>query len=148
MKATFKRGLCGMSGKMDGAIYYYNSALKRTIMRSYTKPASNPGAELMKLIMANLKLINPAQDFIQNFRDYLLLYNKLPANQNQPAVTWMNLYLKMLFAMAKANPTIDLTTLSRQQIYAEDLPCKCLKTAIDAGLLPSVRNYNRFIALI
>jgi hypothetical protein len=57
----------------------------------------------------------------------------------------MNLYLKMLFAMVKKYPEIELATLSRQQILEDDLPCKNVKAAIETGLLPSVKLYEMFV---
>jgi len=148
MKVHFKRGICGLSGKKDGEVYYYNHALQQTIMRHYTKPDHNPGADWFKNVMANLKLINPSAGYKQNLRDYAILYNQLSANRDKPDANWSNLYMKMLFAMAKANPDIDLTTLSRQQIYDDNLPCITVKAAIEAELLPNVRDSERLTELI
>jgi hypothetical protein len=36
----------------------------------------------------------------------------------------------------------DLKTLTRQQIYDDNLPCKSVKSAVEAGFLPEVLNYQ------
>jgi hypothetical protein len=92
--------------------------------------------------MANLKLLNPSSGNKQNLKDYLILYNNLPQNREHLVIAWSNLYLKMLFAMAKANPAIELATLTREQIYDDNLPCKTLIEAIQAGLLIEARRYK------
>jgi len=50
--------------------------------------------------------------------------------------------------MAKMNPEIDLKTITRQQIYQENLPCISVKNAVEAGILPPVKGYERMTALI
>jgi hypothetical protein len=142
MKVKFKRNISSISGKVEDEVYYYNRALHETIMRSYTKPERNPMAERYKLIMANLKLINPSEGFKRDIRDYLVLYNRLKVTECKPVISWMNIYLKMLFAMEKGYPGIDLATLTREQIEQENLPCKNVKAAIESGLLPLVRGYE------
>ena len=94
--------------------------------------------------MANLKLIQPSEGYKQNLRDYLLAYNSMKENQNKLMLTWNNLFLKLMFAMEKANPAVDLTALTREQIYVDDLPCKTVKNAIEAGFLPAVDCFQRF----
>ena len=59
-------------------------------------------------------------------------------------LSWYNLYIKMLFAMQKALPGIDLATITIEQIYAEQLPCISVKAAVEAGLLPRVKGYEHY----
>ncbi len=148
MKVHYKKSLCGYSGTSDDAVYYYHSRLQLSLVREYVKPReSNPNRRI-KAVMANLKLIAPSAGYKQNLKDYLIRYNAMKENQNKLMLTWNNLWLKMLNALEKANPAVDLTTLSRAQIYTEDLPCKSVKTAVEAGLLPAVQNYQNLNNLI
>jgi hypothetical protein len=48
-----------------------------------------------------------------------------------------------MYALAKAMPEIDLGTLTREEIYQQDLPCISIKRAVEAGLLEKVDNYQR-----
>lgn len=145
MKVRFKHRVTGLTGKLDGLVYFYNQQLDVIVARKHTIPAHNPSALRMKEVMENMKLINPSEGYRQNFRDYLILYNAQPEGREHPVCNWTNLYLKMMYAMAKKIPGIDLATLTREQIYLQELPCLCLKDAIEAGLLPAVRNYTGFI---
>jgi hypothetical protein len=45
-------------------------------------------------------------------------------------------------------PEVDLRTISRETIYQNDLPCKSVKQAVEAGLLPVVKGYERMNAEI
>lgn len=144
MKTRFKHNIQGFTGKLDGLVYCYHKQSNEIYARKFTKAERNPSAERLKLVMANLKLINPSPGYRQNFKDYLIQYNKLSSNQGKAIVNWASIYIKMLYAMAKADPAIDLATLSREQIYDQNLPCITVKAAIEAGLIPRVRDTNKY----
>jgi len=148
MKARFKLSPIGLTGKIDDKIFYYHPRLQTILVRTYTKPNHNPSAERMQLIMANLKLIQPSAGYKRNLKDYLIQYNNLADADYKPVTCWVNLYLKLMFAMAKANPELDLTTLSRNQIQEHSRPCRSIKSSIEAGLLPLVRYYLKYTELI
>jgi hypothetical protein len=47
--------------------------------------------------------------------------------------------------MQKAMPvSVDLKTITREQIASQNLPCRTLRDAIEAGLLPMVEGYQRW----
>ena len=148
MKVRLKWGLGSFSGYMDEAVFIHNRHTGLCYMRKYTYPKRNPSADRMKLVMANLKLIQPSLGYKRNFFDYTISYNELKENELRHMQCWNNLYLKMLFAMQKSIPGIDLATLTRQDIYDQNLPCISVKAAIEAGLLPAVKDYQRFDKLI
>jgi hypothetical protein len=56
--------------------------------------------------------------------------------------------MKLMFSMAKTIPEIDLSTITKQEIYDFELPCLSVNRAVDAGLLPEVKGYKRFNNLI
>jgi hypothetical protein len=148
MKTRFMQNTQGLTGKMDDKVFYYRRDLNQILARQYTPPCRNPSADQCKLIMANLKTLNLSAGYRQNFRDYLLKYNNLPVNREHPVPAWNNLWLKVMFGMVKVIPGIDLATLTRQQIIDQYLPCRSLKAAIDWELLPQVRGYEKYTALI
>jgi hypothetical protein len=148
MKVHFNHPTQGYSGKCDGAVYYFNRRLQTSMMRLYVRPEESSANLRVKAVMANLKQIEPSEGYKQNFKDYLFKYNDLKDNRQKRMLTWNNLYIKMLYAMQKANPEADMTTLSREQIYAEDLPCQSLCKAIEAGLLPEVDGYEWYDKMI
>lgn len=148
MKTTFKYNLQGLTGKMDDRIFYYHPGKREVYVRRYVKPERNPPAARLQTVMQNLKLIQPSAAYIRDLKDYLILYNKLSENQNAQVITWMNLYLKIMFGMQKIFPEVDLSTLSREQIYMQQLPCRSVCEAVSAKLLPAVRNYRRLTSLL
>ncbi|MBM4399293.1 MAG: hypothetical protein FJ041_03050 [Candidatus Cloacimonetes bacterium] len=144
MKAYFKNLLSGLSGVLDDKILYYHSVLEVCLLRSKPEFEPNSRTERLKQIMQNLQGINPSAEYKQNFKDYLIQYNNLKANKHKRLISWSNLYLKMFYAMQKALPEVDLLTITREQIEMQNLPCKTVKNAIDAGLLPKVNDYQRY----
>ena len=47
-----------------------------------------------------------------------------------------------MHALAKADPTIDLRTLTREEIYARDLPCISVKRAVEGGLVVKLKKWE------
>ncbi len=143
MKVRINKGIGGYSGTSDGAVYYYHPRLKQCLMRKYVVPNNKKNTERTAAIMKNLKLIQPSDAYKQNFKAYLFGYNELKENLDKPALNWYNLYVRMLFAMQEQYPQVSLLTLSRVQIVAENLPCRTVRAAVEAGLLPEVTDYER-----
>lgn len=142
MRVYISKGINGYSGTLDGAVYYYHPKLKLCLMRKYVVPDNKPNTDRTKAIMANLKLIQPTPAYKVNFKDYLYAYNDLKEYRDRPVLSWYNLYIRMLFKMQEQYPSVSLLTLSREQIYSDDLPCKTVKAAVEAGLLPVVPDYE------
>lgn len=145
MKVHLNMGVNGLSGKVDGAIYYYNPRLKVCVMRKYVRPEPNANNERTTSIMKNLKMINPSEGYKANLKDYVMYYNESKEYGHKPINAWNNAWLKLMFAMQKAMPeTVDLKTLTRDLIFVQNLPCKTLKDAIEFGLLPEMPRYERW----
>lgn len=143
MKVRYKRALCGYNGTIDEAVYYYHPGLDENLMRQYVRPKISMSNHRLRDIMANLKQIAPSAGYRRNLKDYLLVYKLQKEHSQDQVLTWNNLFLKLMFAMEKAYPEVFLTTLTREQIVSEDLPCRTVKRAVEAGLLPFVEGYQR-----
>jgi len=141
MKAKTKYGLTGYTGNVDDMIFYTlpNSdvLIGRRKPEHFTQAAQHSD---YRLIAKNLKKIQPSDAFKNDFRVYTSLYKDLPEAKKSVS-GWYNLYISMLWTMQKAGMA-DLKTLTRQQIYDNNLPCKSVKSAVQAGLLPAVLNYQ------
>lgn len=148
MKAKFKNCVKCLCGKNDEQVFYSYPGREEVYVRKYAKAEHNPSAERFKAIMANLKLLQPSTGYIRDFKNYLLQYNKLRENSDHRLSAWSNLYQKVLFGMVKVIPGLDLATLTKAQILEQNLPCRSVKAAIDWELLPTVRDYERYNALI
>jgi hypothetical protein len=148
MKVLFRNLIGGYTGKADNMILYYDRRLNKVIIRQAPEVKLTDKHEAFGNVSKNLRKINPSNGYKDDFKTYTDLYSRLRANYNHPVSNWYNLYLKMMYGMTKANPLIDLKTISREQIETENLPCRTVKQAIEAGLLPPVRNYHNLISEI
>lgn len=141
MKATVKEGIKGFSGKLDGAIYYYHPRLKRTLMRRAPKMPIQAKNIEYTTISRKIKAINPSDGYRNDFRNYLNYLLEKDDSVRLPS--WYSLFIKMLWAMqAKYPDTVDLKNISREQIFAQNLPCRSVKNAIEDGLLPEIPGYQ------
>jgi hypothetical protein len=96
-------------------------------------------------VARNLKALQPSAPYKSNFAIYTS--KRRDEDENLLIVSWYNLYIKMMWAMqAKYPSTVDLRTITREQITLQNLPCKTVKAAIEDGLLPPVNGYEILIA--
>ena len=47
-----------------------------------------------------------------------------------------------MYNLPKVEPYIELEAITREQIEANNLPCRSVKRAVEAGLLPRVGGYE------
>jgi len=92
----------------------------------------------MAAISRNLKAQNPAPEFVNDLKIYAALYRDAPLNGQ-------NVYIKLMYALARTYD-VDLSTLTREQITEQELPCATVNQAVEAGLLPPVQGYERLTA--
>ncbi len=141
MKVTVKEGIKGFSGKLDGAIYYYHPRLQRTLMRRKPNMPAQPQNAQYRTISRQIKALNPSEAYRYDFKTYLSLLQDQDSSVRAPS--WYCLFTKMLWAMAKKYPqTVDLSTITRQDIQSHNLPCRSVKDAVADGLLPMVTNWQ------
>ena len=134
----------GLSGKIGDLVYCYDRRTGSIIARHYVYPNITEHNRKVGSTCANLYSIQPSTGFKENLYFYLDRYNGLKENRNSSARSWSNLYLKMMYALAKSDPSVDLRSITREEIYSRDLPCISLKRAIAAGLLPQVHGWEEF----
>lgn len=146
MKVKCQYGIKGMVGKKDGAVFYYHPRLKQYLMRAWVKTKKSAATDRAAAIMRNVANLQPSDAYKDDLRNYIYQYNELKDYAHKPLTNWNNAFLKLLYAMQKQYETVDLETLTRDQIYSEELPCITLKLAIEAGLLPKVKHYESFVA--
>lgn len=149
MKATRANLLGEFTGKLDGLIYYRSRISGKLYVRRQWICKDHPAYPAFTNANRAIFALNPANAYIQNLKDYLRQYNMLPQNDNKPVHAWTNIYTKLMFAMQKSMPeTAELSTITRVKIQENNLPCRNLKEAIEAGLLPRVNRYERFVAML
>jgi hypothetical protein len=145
MKATRAHLLGEFIGTLDDLIYYRSRFSGRLLVRRRWKCKNHPTHPRFRNVQQALYALNVSEGFKQDLRHYLYLFNRLPENENCGVRAWNNLYLKMMYAMQKMMPEqVDLLCITRTQIEEQDLPCRTVARAIEAGLLPMVRDFSRF----
>lgn len=142
MKVMFKNLIQGYTGKADDYVIYYNRRLNCVIMRERPVYRNHPAQSPFRAVMKNLKALNPSQAYRRDAAAYVEQYNKLPASRNCILVSWANLYQRIMWMMKRVMPEVDLAALNKEQILLQELPCKSIKAAVDAGLIPRVRGYG------
>lgn len=145
MKVSFQFGLAGYTGKVDGLVFCYNKELGRVYARRNTYPRLTTINERVGSISTALFAIKPSKGFRDDLFTYRIRYNALRENHQRPMRSWSALYVKLMYEMAKCYPEMDLRALTREDIYAQDLPCISVKRAVEAGLLPVVYDFNSFV---
>jgi len=145
MIVSFKNRLV-YSGHCDGLVYYYSKRLNQMIARRYVVPKESTQNRKIGAISRNLKALEPSEGYISDMKVYLALYSYQPQSKN--FVSWRNVFLTIMFALAKADDEVDLLTITRGQIEADNLPCISVKRAVEAGLLAPVIGYERLISEI
>lgn len=137
MQVIFKNILKAYSGKCDGLIYYYHPGLNRMLCRRHTIPRRSQSNVRFSAISSNLKALNPSPEFCTDLKYYAALYSRPGAQLN-----WRNVFMRLMYALARQY-SVDLSTLTRSEIYSDNLPCRSVKLAIEAGLLEPVTGYER-----
>ena len=147
MKVKYKYNLSGYGGKLDGLIYYTDKRSGKTFARRTFELKNHPAHTPFRNAQRQIYALKPAEAYKLQLLDYCMSYNRLPVAETKQLYSWCHVYNKMMWAMQRNLPeTVSLATITREQIYEQNLPCKTLKAAIDAGLLPKVNGYERWQA--
>ena len=145
MKVYFKNMLQAYRGKCDGLVYYYNPRLQRILVRPHVKPRPSVQTRRFASIAKNLKALAPSDAFKTDMSVYTDIHNRRVGSRQRPErilSNWYNTFMVMMYALPKVETYIDLEAITRAQIEANDLPCRSVKRAVEAGLLEPVPGYE------
>ena len=146
MEVTFKNLLHAYSGKCDGIVYYYNKRMGKVIARRLPKTKIHTQNLELSTISRNLKTLDLSPGYKSDLKVYTEM-SRLQSGGAQTCYSWSNVFMKLMFALAKAY-ALDLKTLTRGQIYDAMLPCISVKTAVESGLLPPISGYENLTQLM
>lgn len=144
MKVQLEPYLWQLSGKRGDLVYCCNREQGGMYARRYVYPRLGEHNHRMGSATARIHALQPSEAYRLDLKDYL--WQLCREHRYCRVRSWSGLYVKLMYALAKADPTVDLGTLSREEIYARDLPCRTVKRAVEAGLLPEVRGYQAYTA--
>lgn len=143
MKVKMQFGNEPISGKAGELVYCFNRRTGKMYAKSYTYPTITDNNRKMGSVAKNLFSIKVSEDYKYDCRTYAYLYSTSDKNRGVNIWNWSNCYLHLMYAMAKQMPELDLSTLTKEEIYSLDLPCISIKRAVEAGLLAVVKDYAR-----
>ncbi len=144
MKVNYKEPIRTYRGKKDGLVYYYHPGLERSLAREYAVPRANETNRKLRAVTQNLQALNPSVGFRDDLKVYIYLLKSHAATEHVFRGHYWSLYLKLMWAMAR-QLDIDLEFITREQIFAQELPCRTVKSAVEAGLLASVNGYELLV---
>ena len=143
MKVKVEPLFPGMSGSNNGMVVYYNPKMRRYQLRRAPHGKRHQGQNRFAQIQKQIFSLEPSLAFKKDIKDYLPKYNALKTNLGKTILSWNYLYSKMMWSMHHICK-VDLASIGREQI--PDLPCRSLAAAIDAGLLPKVKDWEAYTA--
>ena len=146
MKVRFKNNILSYSGKVDNLVFYWNNRLGRTVCREYVRPEPTAQHARFGAIARNLQALDISPGYIQDLKVYVDLWNTRSRNVDKPYANWLNVFYKIMYALARSNPAIDLATLTRDEIYNNSYPCISVSEAIEADLIPEFSGYQNLTA--
>lgn len=143
MKVKMQFGNAPISGKAGELVYCYNKRTGKMYAKQYAYPTITDNNRKMGNVAKNLFALQPSEDYKYDCRTYAFSYSTSDRNRGINIWNWSNCYLHLMYAMAKKMPELDLSTLTKAEIYSLDLPCISVKRAVEAGLLAVVQDYGR-----
>ena len=141
MKVKYKELLRSYRGKMDGLVYYYHPYLRRCIAREYVKPRPTENNRRLGAVSANLRALEPAWEFRQDLKVYRSLLLQHPGTEHYTRGNQWSLFTRLMWSQCRA-AGLDPEFITRAQIETVELPCRSVKAAVEAGLLPEVPGYE------
>lgn len=142
MKAKLKVMLPGFTGNMDDVVIYYNAKLNKYIARRKVTPKFVPSGQDMSEIFKLAKRIRISDAYKADCEKYINLFNRKNRSKGRSMHVWSNVFLKVMRAQKEIYPDLNYKTLTRQQILDQNLPCRSVAEAVQAGLLEAVPNYE------
>ena len=143
MKAYVKLTLPGFTGNMDDVVIYYNSHLNKYIARKKVIPKYTPSNEIIKEIFAFAKRIELSDGYLNDCREYIFQFNRKNRRQNRAMNTWPNVFMKVMCAIMKSYPDLDLKTLTREEIIEMNLPADLLMIRLKSDILKKYERKKR-----
>lgn len=145
MKVAFKYGISGFTGKVDGNSVYFHREARRFVVRRIPRFEENSQHSSFRSIQKNLWRIHPAEPYKADLRQYIAAFRQIKRAHQPRFLAWNNVWQLMMYELARTNPAVDLSTITRQEIYDQNLPCINVAAAVQAGLLYPVEGYEALI---
>lgn len=143
MKVSTQNKVQKPKAKKDCIVYCSYRDGEVIVARRYVYPKLSAQNSIFAARNKNLFQLKPSDGYKADCRAYLRGYINTAPGLDKPILSWNNLYVKLMSSMAQKYPSLDLCTLTREEIFAQQLPCISIKSTVEAGLLPKVRGWEK-----
>ena len=139
MKLTYKYGIRSMSGKLDDLVHMAYNKGRVAVARVFVYPTLVQQHQNFGAIAKNIAVIWGVcssafkNDMIEYTRQRIGYYSA----QQVPAYSNYSHFVKFLYAYLAANPTIDLTQITKGELELDGCPTN-VADIIDQELLPKI----------
>ena len=143
MKLSLLPFITGLSGRLGKLVFCIEKKSGACWSRIYVKPELTENNHEFGSASKNLSNIyhQASEGYIEDLRNYSDRYN-LNSDKISRGLKAYTSFTKMMYALKRTHPAVDLRTLSLEEIMEEDLPVRSVKEAVDNELLPAVKRYE------
>ncbi|MBN2828907.1 MAG: hypothetical protein JXR56_01150 [Candidatus Cloacimonetes bacterium] len=143
MKVVLSYPFLTLKGTRAKSVYYHSKNSYCVTMREYVVPTPTENNEHFGSKSANLGAFyrGVEADYHYDLSNYARSYN---IEYMDPYCYYQaySVFIRMMSALGKAYPEIDLKTITPAEVVSQGLPVVTLAEAIEAGLLPVVPDYR------
>lgn len=148
-KVVYPATVAGIIGTVGTGVYYRAGSTKFGYLRSWVMPSySTSNAERAGWVK-NLKFIwyEAATAYKKDLQDYAAKYKDLPVYGDPMATRTKSrfaIWYMMMVSWAASNPSVDLKTLTAEDLGVTGSEVMTIANAVENGHLPSVEGYADF----
>ena len=144
MKVKFKYGIATYSGTIDEMVYGSYRDDKLCIGREYVYPRLTEYNAAIGAAGANLAILwaSGSAEYKANLKEYAQRNGTENVPKTQLPPNSYALFIKLIYAWAVDNPSIDLGTITSEDFGLAGGDVSTVKNAIDNGYLAEVASYD------
>ena len=149
MKAKFAVWLKSLTGRLDDIVFCRDKKSDTVWVREYVTPELTTHNHYMGNVAKNLSQFKKllSEGYLSDLRIYSDRYNLKTIDEKGRSSSFALLF-KMMFALKRAVPNVDLETIIPMDVIDSDLPVKTIREAVEYGFLPIVTRYEELDNLI
>ncbi|HNX37746.1 MAG TPA: hypothetical protein PKI15_05235 [Candidatus Cloacimonadota bacterium] len=145
MKVTFKYNIGTYSGTLNEMTYGRYRDGMVCIGRKWVVPAVTPQQTALVDVAKNLSVLykSLSLEYKANLKTYALRYGAEHVPLSELPPTCYAIFIKIMYAYQKsAGLTVNLATLTKSDLSTLSAPVVTIKDTVEAGLLPTVTDYE------
>lgn len=148
-KVVYPATVAGIIGTVGTGVYYRSTSTKFGYLRSWVMPSYSISNQTRAGWVKNLKLIwyEVEEAYKAELALYAQKYKDLPVYGDPMATRTKSrfaIWYMMMVNWSLLNPSVDLKTLTAQDLGVTGTEVMTIANAVENGCLPSVEGYDAF----